>query len=187
MRASEILSELELPKNKWEVIFSSEDKHEVGHELVGLVQAAYSKTTFGSFVNNINDVLPSDWYVLDWDHKPDVDTAIFYRKNRPGEPWTGHKIQGLGHDGSPTSKTKAIQQIRALLGKQGWWIESSDAMRHVLKKSGLPAVEDESFLQRLLNDPNLSMIDQQTYVRMLSDGTKVTETVFGHPVLRGTT
>jgi hypothetical protein len=186
MRASEILSELTLPKNKWEVLISAADKQEVGHELVGLVQAAYAKTSMGSFVNDIKDVLPSDWQVLDWDHKPDVDSAIFYRSNRPGETWIGNKIQGIGHDGSQISKTKAIQKVRNLLDQRGWWVESSDAMRHVLRKSGISAIADEDFLKRLMNDPNLRMIDQYTYTRILPGGTEVTETVFGKPVLQRT-
>jgi hypothetical protein len=184
MRASEILQELSLPKNKWEVLISAADKQEVGHELVGLVQAAYAKTSMGSFVNNIKDVLPSDWQVLDWDENPDVDATIFYRTNRPNETWIGNKIQGIGHDGSQTSKTKAVQKVRDLLNHPGWWVESSDAMRHVLRKSGIPAIEDEGFLKRLMNDPSLRMIDQISYQRKLPDGTEVIETVFGNPVLK---
>lgn len=178
------LHEFALPKNKWELIISNSDKEEVGNDLVSLVQQAYSNTPDGSFVNSIKDVIPSDWNVIDWDQDPDVDSTVFYRINRPGEAWHGHKIQGLGHDGTRTSKDKAMSKIQELLSKKGWWIESSDAMRHVLKKLNVPAVTDEKFLQQLFNDPNLRMIDSDTYIRHLQNGTKIKETVFGNPVLK---
>ena len=70
-----------------------------------------------------------------------------------------------------------------MLQQQGWWIESSDALRSVLLKTSAPVVTQEDYLQELFNDPNLRMVDQVTYVRTLSNGKEVTETVFGHPVV----
>jgi hypothetical protein len=175
------LNEFELPKNQWEILISNADKHEAGTDLIGLVQNAYGNTTQGSFVNSIKDVIPSDWNVIDWDQDPDVDAAIFYRKNRAGETWVGNKIQGLGHDGTRTSKDKAIAKIQELLSKPGTWIESSDAMRAILKKYNAPVVTDVNLLRHLFNDPNLQMVDQDTYTRKLGGGQTVTETVFGHP------
>jgi len=178
-----IVELFELPKNQWVVDISNSDKQEVGKDLINLVQTAYSKTPQGSFVNSIADVVPSDWNVIDFDQDPDVDSCVFYRGPRGNETWQGYKIQGLGHDGSRPSKDKAIGKVHELLGKRGWWIESSDAMRAVLKKLNVPAVTDPRLLKRLFNDPNLTMIDQDTYERYLPNGQKVTETVFGNPVL----
>lgn len=175
------LAEFQLPKNSWELLISNGDKEELGGDLVGLVQHAYSNTPQGSFVNSIRDVIPSDWNVIDWDKDPDVDACVFYRKNRGGELWTGYKLQGVGHDGTSTSKSKAISKVQELLSKPGVWIESSDAMRHVLKKLNVQPVTDESLLQSLFQDPNLKMLDADTYVRVLSNGQKVKETVFGNP------
>lgn len=179
------LAEFQLPKNQWELLISNSDKEELGGELVDLVKTAYTNTPQGSFVNSIKDVIPSDWNVIDWDQDPDIDSCVFYRKNRPGEPWVGYKIQGVGHDGSRISKDKAIAKIGNLLGKDGWWIESSDAMRHILLKLSLSPIIDEQFLQQLFNDSNLRMIDEYTYVRQLPTGQKVKETVFGTPHLKG--
>lgn len=176
--------DLSLPKNKWETLISSADKHEAGDELVNLVQHAYSVTPKGSMVHSLKDVIPSDWNVIDWDKDPDIDACVFYRKNRPGENWVGYKIQGLGHDGTRTSKDKAINKILTLLSKPGVWIESSDAMRHVLQKLNTPSITDEHFLQTLFNDPNLQMIDQNTYQRQLDNGDVIKETVFGNPQLK---
>lgn len=182
MRISELL-EYELPKNQWVADISNDAKGEVGDDLVNLVQTAYSKTPQGSFVNSIKDVVPSDWNIIDFDQDPDVDSCVFYRSARGGESWRGHKIQGIGHDGTGPSKQKAIGKTVELLGRQGWWIESSDAMRAVLKKLSVPAVTDVNVLRRLFNDPQLVMIDQDTYKRKLPTGGVVTETVFGKPVV----
>lgn len=184
MRAAEILSELELPKNAWELIVSNADKEEVGGDLVGLVQQAYSSTPQGSFVNSIKDVIPSDWNVIDWDQDPDVDATVFYRKNRQGETWIGYKVQGLGHDGTRTSKDKAVAKIQEMLARPGVWIESSDAMRHILKKLNTPSVTNVKLLQQLFNDPSLTMIDEDTYKRKLPSGQVITETVFGNPKIK---
>jgi hypothetical protein len=183
MRIFELL-EFELPKGKWVADISNAAKHEVGGDLIGLVQTAYSKTPLGSFVNSIKDVIPSNWNIIDFDQDPDVDSCVFYRKPRRGELWRGYKIQGLGHDGSRASKDKALNKVHKLLTKQGWWIESSDAMRAVLEKLGAPVVTDPQTLKALFNDPHLEMIDDVTYRRTLFNGTEVTETVFGRPVLR---
>ena len=178
------LSEFALPKNKWEMLISNGDKQELGGELVDLVKHAYANTPRGSFVQSIQDVVPSDWRIIDWDQDPDVDATVFYRANRPGETWKGYKIQGLGHDGQRASKDKAIQKMTYLLSKKGWWIESSDAMQHLLRKLQVPAIVDERVLKVLFNDPHLKMIDKDTYTRKLPGGMTITETVFGQPTLK---
>ena len=181
MRYSELI-ERDLPKHSWQSLTADPDKQEFGQELVNLVQNAYKNTPLGSHVNSISDVVPSDWIVLDWDGEPDVDTVLFYRVSRPGESWKGNKIQGLGHDGQQGSKQKAIQKLESVLKQSGWWIESSDAMQHILRKS-MPAVTDEAFLQKLFNDPKLKMTGPDEYVRTLGNGKQIKETVFGIPVL----
>jgi hypothetical protein len=174
----------ELTKNQWELLISIADKQEAGDELVNLVKHAYSVTPKGSMINSLRDVIPSDWNVIDWDQDPDIDACVFYRKNRQGENWVGYKIQGVGHDGTRQSKDKAIGKVLELLQRQGVWIESSDAMRHVLHKMNAPSVKDEKFLQQLFNDQTLRMVQSDTYRRTLQNGQEIQETVFGHPKLK---
>ncbi len=183
MKIRELIVELALPKNHWELLISSADKHEAGPELVDLVKNAYSVTPRGSMIQQLKDVIPSDWNVIDWDEDPDIDATVFYRYARPGESWQGIKIQGLGHDGTRVSKDKAIEKIQSLLNRPGCWIESSDAMRRVLMRLNLPTITDERFLQKLFDDSDLMMIDDNTYIRTLANGQNITETVFGRPVL----
>lgn len=183
MKIHELLYEIKLTKNHWELDISNDAKLEVSDDLISLVQTAYSNTPQGSFVNNISNLLPSEWAIIDFDKDPDVDCAIFYRPARSNETWTGYKIQGLGHDGSRDSKDKSLEKLTQLLTKPSWWIEASDALRNVLLKRGLTPISDQNFLQKLFNDPNLHMIDNGTYKRELSDSI-ITESVFGNPKLR---
>lgn len=178
------LYEFELPKNQWIADISNADKHEVGGDLVSLVQAAYGNTPQGSFVNSIKDVIPSDWNIIDFDEDPDVDACVFYRRARSGERWAGHKIQGIGHDGTRQGKDHAIAKVHGLLLTPGWWIESSDAMRATLMKVNLKPITNVKVLRHLFNDPHLHMIDHYTYIRKLGNGHSVTETVFGHPTIK---
>lgn len=182
MRIVELL-EFQVPKNQWVADISNDAKEEVGGNLIDLVQTAYSATPLGSFVNSIKDVVPSDWNIIDFDADPDIDSCVFYRGPRAGESWKGQKIQGIGHDGTPASKRKAVDKVKELLALPGWWIESSDAMRAVLKKLNVPVVTDETVLKTLFNDPNLKMLDSDTYARVLPNGQSVSETVFGRPIV----
>ena len=70
-----------------------------------------------------------------------------------------------------------------MLQQPGVWIESSDAMRATLKKLNAPIVTDEQLLKRLFNDPDLQMVNEDTYTRKIGNLT-VTESVFGNPKLK---
>lgn len=183
-RGNKQVNEIDLTKNQWETILSTADKEEIGDDLVQLVQTAYSKTDMGSFINSIQDVLPSDWKVLNWDKDPSVDCALFYRGPRGTETWSGFKIQGLGHDGRKESKSRAIQKIISLLQKSSYWIECNGVLRNILKSSGVNFITDEKLLQRLFNDPNLKMISDDSYVRTLPSGEQIEESVAGNPVIK---
>lgn len=178
------LREFHIPKNTWQLVVNDTDKVEIGHDLVKLVQTAYSSTVKGSFVNSIKDVLPSDWLVVDWDDDPGVDIAIFYRKQRANEPWVGNKIQGIGHDGKPESKARAIAKVNELVAQPGWWIESSSAMRLAMMKMSAKPCTDENILRNLFPGSFIRMIDRKTYIRKI-DGIVMQETVFGNPVIKG--
>ena len=76
-----------------------------------------------------------------------------------------------------------MHHIVHLLKQKGYWIESSDALRHVLAKMNATAVTDQDFLRKLFNDPDLTMINKNTYTRKLLNGHHIQETVFGEPIL----
>jgi len=174
----------ELVKNRWALIVSDPEKHEWADNLIDLVDNAYRATSLGSFVQNASQVAASDWVALDWDPQPDLDCTVFYRKARPNESWTGYKIQGIGHDGKQESKQKVIQRVKALLGKPGTWIESSDAMARTLGKLGMKPVTDEETLNTLFPGSNLKMLDQNGNYERDAGNTRIREQVFGNPVTK---
>jgi hypothetical protein len=171
-------------KGRWQVIVTTNDKHNWAPDLIDLVHNAYRQTNLGSFINSLRDVESSDWVAMDWDPDPDLDCTIFYRKARSNESFEGYKIQGIGHDGQQESKRKAIDRIKKLLTKPGWWIESSDALARTLGKLGIPPVTDEATLHALFPNSDLKLLDNRgTYVRKLYNNDKVTETVYGKPII----
>lgn len=176
------LDEVVLTPNKWHIVASNADKSELSDKLISAVQLAYAETPKGSFVNSLNDVLPSDWHVLDIDSDDDIDAAIFTRKNRSNESWQGTKIQGIGHDGARISKQRMLEKLSELLNKPGVWIEASGAMRAVLLKRQANLVTDVTVLNKLFG--KVRMIDKHTYQRKLANGEIITDTVFGNPNIK---
>lgn len=182
MRAKELFEYVQ--KNKWTLLVSDRDKHYWSKDLIDLVDNAYKHTSLGSFVNSAMDVASSDWVAQDWDQDPEMDCTVFYRKARPDESWSGHKIQGIGHDGRPESKQKVINRVKVLLGKTGWWIESSDAMARTLGKLGMQPLTDEATAQAIFPNTNLKMIDNNgTYQRNIGGGV-AQEAIYGNPIVK---
>lgn len=174
----------DVKKNRWSLIVADPEKHQWSDNLIQLVNNAYQNTSLGSFVQNASQVAASDWVALDWDPQPDLDCTVFYRKARPNEHWTGYKIQGIGHDGKQESKQKVIQRVKALLGKPGTWIESSDAMARTLGKLGMKPVTDEQTLNTLFPGSNLKLLDQNGNYERDAGNTRIREQVFGNPVTK---
>lgn len=158
------------------------DSDKYSDDLISVVQTAYSKTPKVSFINTKRDLAEPDWHSIDIDNDPDIDATIFYRNHRSGEPWKGSKIQGIGHDGSRKAIDKVLVELKKLLTKPGYWVEASDALEHVLYKSSVSYIEDESFLQKLFPKSDLKLTgDRRKYIRILTGGKKIKETVFGKP------
>lgn len=176
------LQENEIPKGKW---VKPPTKAPRGDELVKLVKTAYKNTPDGSFINSVSDLTPSKWLAKDYDSDPELDVTIFYRTPRSNESWKGYKIQGVGHDGSDESKKRVLQKLKEQLSKNGWWVEASDALEHVLYKMGVPYVKDEQFAQKVFPNTDLKMVgDKGKYTRILVGSKRIKETIFGKPIVK---
>lgn len=184
MKLKDLIAELKLVKGVWDNI-SNTEKKEAGSELRSLVINAYTNTDLGSFIKDQNDINRSEWMVLDWDPDDDIDTTIFYRKNRASESWVGFKLQGIGHDNQRQSKSKVIDKMVEILSHNGWWIEASGALRTALLKKNCPVVKDVELIRNLFDDEEITLNDKTSYHRMLTTGEKTDlESVFGNPVLK---
>ena len=169
-----------LPKNKWVDV----DPVKYSDDLISVVQTAYKSTPQGSFVNSKKDLMGSDWHSIDIDDEPDVDATIFYRKARGNESWKGIKIQGIGHDGSRPAIEKVLNRLKSMLSKKGVWIEASDALEHVLYKSGVNYISDEEMARKVFPDTDLEFTGNRGQYTRFAGSTKVKETIFGNPVLK---
>lgn len=175
-------------KYNWALLVTTTAKTHLSPSLINLVQQAYAKTPEGSFVNTAKDVVASNWIAYDWDKDPDADSVMFFRTARASEPWSGYKIQGIGHDTQRTSIDKVMEKIRTQLKKPGWWIEASDAMEHILYKDrSVKVIEDELTLHRLFPNTKLKMLNDSLkkgkYQRMAGPHL-IKESVFGLPKIK---
>lgn len=171
-------------KNKWEVLLSNPDKKIEGERLIDLVDTAYSVTPLGSFVKTINDVIKSQWVVIDYNEEDGIDACVFYRNSRTDENWLGQKIQGIGHDGEKDSKKIVVKKMVDLLEKDGYWTEVSDKMEEVIRRNGCRVVTDLETLQKLFPNSNIEMLEAGQYQRTIDNGEVVKETVFGFPIIK---
>lgn len=170
----------DLPKNKWVDV----NPIKYSDDLISVVQTAYKNAPKGSFVNSKKDLMGSDWHSVDIDVEPDVDATIFYRKARGNESWKGIKIQGIGHDGSRPAIEKVLDKLKSMLSKKGVWIEASDALEHVLYKSGVNYISDEEMARKVFPDTDLKFTGNKGQYTRFAGSTKVKETMFGNPVLK---
>ena len=171
-------------KNQWELLLSNPNKMKEGKKLIDLVKNAYKKTTMGSFVNTVKDVVKSDWVVIDCDDIPGIDACIFFREPRVNENWLGRKIQGIGHDGQKNSKSHIIDKMANMLKESGTWIEASEKMEEVLLNRNVNKVTDIEVLKKLFPESEFKILDNGQYQRSLENGEYVTESVFGSPKLK---
>ncbi len=154
-----------------------------GQQLIYLVQNAYKKTKQGAFVNSKGDLPSSKWLAMDFDHDPELDVTIFYRKPRGNEPWKGYKIQGIGHDGTLTSIQVVLNKLKEILNKKGYWIEASDQLQKILYRMGAPYIKDQELARRIFPNTNLMFIGKKgKYVRNLGNK-KIQETIFGNLII----
>jgi hypothetical protein len=177
-----------LPKYNWTLLVTTTAKSRLSANFINLVQRAYEKTSQGSFVNSMSDVVASNWIAYDWDKDPEADSVLFFRLARPNDPWKGYKIQGIGHDTQKVSIDKVLTKVREQLKKPGWWIEASDAMEYILYKDKMvPVITDEFVAQRLFPNTNLKMLNTMMapgrYSRKAGSMT-IRETCFGRPEFR---
>lgn len=170
-------------KGKWEVVTSDPDKKNEAERLIDLVDTAYRKTPEGSFVKSSDDVIHSNWLVIDYNEIENIDICIFYRGPRSDENWTGRKIQGIGHDGQPESKRMAIHKFIDILSENGTWVEASDKLEEILLNSDCNRVTDVNIIQKLFPNSKVEMLVTGQYKRSLGDKI-IQESVFGLPLFK---
>jgi len=172
----------EITKNKWvHVDFNIHSKR-----LLKLIKNAYKNTKLGSFYRSKKDLIGNRYLCIDIGKNPGINATIFYRKARPYENFTNHKIRGIGHDGNAESVSILVSKLNELLKNGNFWLEASGAAERVLYKIDAPYVSDEALAMKLFSGKNLKFTGNMgQYTRLLDNGVVTRETIFGYPKLKG--
>ena len=172
----DLLNEIDIPKNSWKPISSSELK-DVEDDILDLIQNAYGPIGGHPNYKSVGDLAGSDYEVIDLDDDPEID-AVTVTKKRSG----GTKYVGLGHDGSSQGKRGSIGRTIDKLENPGTYIEASGKMADILSKANVTRVTDEDTIRKALKGKEIEMYDDGSYDRVLG-GKKYRKLMFGKPTV----
>jgi len=172
----DLLNEIDIPKNSWKPISSSELK-DVEDDILDLIQNAYGPIGGHPNYKSVGDLAGSDYEVIDLDDDPEID-AVTVTKKRSG----GTKYVGLGHDGSSQGKRGSIGRTVDKLGDSGTYIEASGKMADILSKANVTQVTDKDTISKALKGKEIEMQDNGSYTRYLG-GKKYIKLMFGKPTV----
>ena len=172
----DLLNEIDIPKNSWKPISSSELK-DVEDDILDLIQNAYGPIGGHPNYKSVGDLAGSDYEVIDLDNDPEID-AVTVTKKRAG----GTKYVGLGHDGSSQGKRGSIGRTIDKLENPGTYIEASGKMADILSKANVTQVTDEDTIRKALKGKEIKVYDDGSYDRVLG-GKKYRKLMFGKPIV----
>ena len=172
----DLLNEIDIPKNSWKPISSSELK-DVEDDILDLIQNAYGQIGGHPNYKSVGDLAGSDYEVIDLDNDPEID-AVTVTKKRSG----GTKYVGLGHDGSSPGKRGALSHTIDQLNNPKNYIEASGKMADILSKANVTQVTDEDIIRKALKGKEIKVYDDGSYDRVLG-GKKYRKLMFGKPTV----
>jgi hypothetical protein len=172
----DLLNEIDIPKNSWKPISSSELK-DVEDDILDLIQNAYGPIGGHPNYKSVSDLAGSDYEVIDLDDDSEID-AVTVTKTRPG----GIKHVGLGHDGSSQGKRASLGHTIDQLDKPNNYIEASGKVADILSKANVTQVTDEDTIRKALRGKEIKMYDDGSYDRNLG-GKKYRKLMFGKPTV----
>lgn len=187
----EIDSVLNAPKGTYVQVDDPQEKKRLAQNLFDLIQNAYKDIGGHHDFKSPSDVMDPElefWTASDIDSDPDVDVTMFGKKTPQGIKYTG-----IGHDGQKDNIKHMLKHRSAEMKKSGHYAEvSGDAFRVYVERGGVPVVEDEDTVRRVLGnkyeiewhgkhptDP--SKKGNGWYSRMSGGGKKFTKTLIGVP------
>ena len=204
----DLLNEIDIPKNSWKPISSSELK-DVEDDILDLIQNAYGPIGGHPNYKSVGDLAGSDYEVIDLDDDPEIDAVTVTKKRSGGTKVTfaldnisailpddpdidavtvtkqrsgGTKYVGLGHDGSSQGKRGSIGRTIDKLSNSGTYIEASGKMADILAKSNVTLVTDKDTISKALKGKEIEMYDDGSYDRVLG-GKKYRKLMFGKPTV----
>jgi hypothetical protein len=177
MKLVKILDNINIPKNKW-IPLTPNDLKQVKKDIYNLVKNAYKDIGGHPNLKSPSDI-PGDlgdlFTVIDLDNDQDID-AVVVSKKKPA----GKKFTAIGHDGSKPAKSSVISQQVSKLKTKGYYIEVSDKIFDILKAKGIPIIDDEAVVRKVLKDKEIKWNGDGTYTRNIG-GTPKTKILMGKP------
>jgi len=177
MKLNKILENINLPKDKW-IGLSNKEVIQLKNDIYDLVSNAYKPIGGHPNLKSPSDVvgkLGDLFTAIDLDSDPNID-AVAVGKKKPA----GTKYVALGHDGSKKAKSAAVGHNVSNLKKQGFYIEVSGKMFDILKAKGVPIVDDEEVVRKVLKGKKIDWNGDGTYSRLIG-GKLHTKILMGKP------
>ena len=173
IRLKQLLSE-SFPKHKY-IRLSSSELNTYKDNLYDLIFNAYKSKGGYSGMKDASDIASGDinvWFAADIDADPQLDVTIGGKQKS-----SGTKLVVMGQDGSPEAKRDAIQQMKRLLQKRGFYSEMD---MDLAQKFNAPIIEDESLIRSIIQKPDIKFVGDGTYTRKI-DGIQRTKVLVGMP------
>tara|TARA_R110002167_G_C12553887_1_gene641128 strand:- start:345 stop:887 length:543 start_codon:yes stop_codon:yes gene_type:complete len=175
----DLLNEIDIPKNTWTVIPSSELK-DYDEEIFKLISTAYAPigghpnfTSPNSITGKESD---AQYVAIDLDQDDDIDAISAYK-----EKGFGKKFIATGHDGTKPAKSKVVNYRADLLKQSGYYIEVSGAWIDILSAKGVKPVDDEELVRKVLKGKDIEWLGDGKYKRDIA-GKLYTKTLMGKPL-----
>ena len=190
IKLKDLLAEATTPKGTYRQVTDKQELEDLSKELYDLVNIAYKPIGGHAKIAKPQDILRSDiqfWTVADVDDDPELDVTVF-GKSTPH----GTKLSGIGHDGESANIKNLLKKQSEILKKPGSYAEvSGDAFRVFVEKGGVPTVDDESVVRRVLDNKDIEWHGthpdeegkkgQGWYTRKLANGKNSTKILIGLP------
>ena len=162
------------PKHKY-IRLSQSDINTYKEELFDLIFGAYKSKGGYSGLKNANDIANGDidvWYAADIDTDPELDVTVGGKQKSHGT-----KLVVMGQDGSPEAKRGAIEKMKQLLRKRGFYSEMD---MELAQKFNAPIIKDEEMIRSIIEKPDIKFMGNGIYTRNI-DGIQRTKVLVGMP------
>jgi hypothetical protein len=180
LKLIDLLKEINLVKDKWEPIPSSELK-QYSEEIFNLISTAYAPIGGHPNYKSPNDILgresDAEYEVIDLDDDKDID-AVSVTKQKTG----GSKFVATGHDNSSIAKSKVINHKAELLKQPGYYIEVSGKIGDILKAKGVETITDKNIVFKVMGDKKIEWLGDGNYRRTIGGESHI-KTLMGRPKL----
>lgn len=147
----EVDSVLDAPKGTYVQITNPQERKRLSQNLHDLIKNAYKDIGGHHDFKTPNDIMGPDinfWIAADTDTDPEVDVTTYGKKTPHGIKYTG-----VGHDGDKDNIKSLLTKRSNDMKSPGHYGEvSGDAFRVYVEKGGVPVVDDEKVVRKVLGN-----------------------------------